>query len=147
LRAHATVSRTLEAELITEQNISLAAYDVLVQLVEAEGYRLRMTELAEAVLLSRSGVTRLVDRLERDGLVVRERVAGDGRGITATMTAAGFERLKRASRTHLSGITAHFVEVLDPAALTAFGESCLRLAEAENGAEVDALPEQFVVAD
>lgn len=147
LRAHATISRTLEAELIAEQNISLAAYDVLVQLVEADGYRLRMTELADAVLLSRSGVTRLVDRLERDGLVVRERVAGDGRGITATLSNAGFERLKRASRTHLSGITSHFVEVLGPEELTAFGQSCMKLAEETATAEVDALPEQFVVAD
>src|SRR4051812_41036011 len=71
LRAHATITRALENELEAEQKLSLASYDVLVQLAEAPNRRLRMTELADAVLLSRSGVTRLVDRLERVGLVAR----------------------------------------------------------------------------
>ncbi|MBA3907867.1 MAG: MarR family transcriptional regulator, partial [Pseudonocardiales bacterium] len=74
LRAHAVITRTLEAELLAEQDLSLAAYDVLVQLAEAPAHRLRMTELAERVLLSRSGVTRLVDRLEKLGLVARSPV-------------------------------------------------------------------------
>src|ERR1044072_5936908 len=67
LRAHARISRLLEAELVAERNLSLGAYDVLVQLAEAPQRRLRMAELADAVLLSRSGVTRLVDRLEGGG--------------------------------------------------------------------------------
>jgi DNA-binding MarR family transcriptional regulator len=112
LRAHATVSRALEAELVAEEQLSLAAYDVLVQLVEAPGHRLRMTELADAVLLSRSGVTRLVDRLERAGLVSRCPVAGDGRGVAAEITEAGVNRLRVASRTHLTGVMRHFVEPL-----------------------------------
>ncbi len=89
LRAHATITKTLEAELEIEQQLSLAAYDVLVQLSEAPERRLRMTELADAVLLSRSGVTRLVDRLEKVGLVARSRVADDGRGVAAELTEAG----------------------------------------------------------
>ncbi|WP_308257728.1 MarR family winged helix-turn-helix transcriptional regulator [Pseudonocardia lacus] len=113
LRAHALVIRALETELIAEQNISLAAYDVLVQLVEAPGHRLRMTELADAVLLSRSGVTRLVDRLEKAGLVSRCPVAGDGRGVAAEITEAGVNRLRTASRTHLTGVMRHFVDPLD----------------------------------
>ncbi len=112
LRAHATITRALEAELLAEQQLSLAAYDVLVQLVEAPGRRLRMTELADAVLLSRSGVTRLVDRLEKAGLVSRCPVAGDGRGVAAELTEAGLNRLRTASRTHLSGVMRHFVEPL-----------------------------------
>jgi DNA-binding MarR family transcriptional regulator len=112
LRAHATVSRVLEAELVAEERLSLAAYDVLVQLVEAPGHRLRMTELAEAVLLSRSGVTRLVDRLEKAGLVSRCPVAGDGRGVAAELTEAGLNRLRVASRTHLTGVMRHFIEPL-----------------------------------
>src|SRR5689334_17250773 len=64
LRAHARITRLLEAELVAERNLSLGGYDVLVQLAEAPQRRLRMAELADAVLLSRSGVTRLVDRLE-----------------------------------------------------------------------------------
>ncbi len=113
LRAHATIIRELESELVAEQRLSLAAYDVLVQLAEAPERRLRMTELADAVLLSRSGVTRLVDRLERAGLVTRARVADDGRGVAAQLTDAGFHRLRTASRTHLAGVHEHFAARLD----------------------------------
>ncbi len=129
LRAHARITRTLEAELIAEQRLSLAAYDVLVQLAEAPQHRLRMTELADAVLLSRSGVTRLVDRLERAGLVGRERADGDGRGIVAVLTPAGLERLRMASGTHLAGVAKHFAEGFEDAELGAFGLTCRRLAE------------------
>lgn len=113
LRAHATITRVLEAELLAEQDLSLAAYDVLVQLAEAPERRLRMTELADAVLLSRSGVTRLVDRMERAGLVERSRVTGDGRGVAAELTEEGLQRLRVASRTHLAGVLRHFVARLD----------------------------------
>lgn len=129
LRAHARITRTLEAELIAEQRLSLAAYDVLVQLAEAPQRRLRMTELADAVLLSRSGVTRLVDRLERSGLVGRERADGDGRGIVAVLTQAGVERLRIASGTHLAGVARHFAEGFGGEELEAFGVTCLRLAD------------------
>jgi DNA-binding MarR family transcriptional regulator len=119
LRAHATITRALESELVAEQDLSLAAYDVLVQLAEAPDRRLRMTELADAVLLSRSGVTRLVDRMERAGLVERTRVAGDGRGVAAELTDEGFQRLRVASRTHLAGVLRHFVARLGPEDLCA----------------------------
>lgn len=114
LRAHATITRALEAELEAEQQLSLAAYDVLVQLAEAPQRRLRMTELADAVLLSRSGVTRLVDRLERVALVRRGPVETDGRGVAAEITEAGLTRLRTASRTHLAGVVRHFAARLDP---------------------------------
>lgn len=119
LRAHATVTRALEAELVAEQRLSLAAYDVLVQLAEAPQRTLRMTELAEAVLLSRSGVTRVVDRLERAGLVRRSPVVGDGRGVAAELTGAGMDRLRTAARTHLAGVVQHFVDRLDEDELAA----------------------------
>jgi DNA-binding MarR family transcriptional regulator len=109
LRAHAYISRVLEAELLADQELSLASYDVLVQLAEAPERRLRMTELAAAVLLSRSGVTRLVDRLEKVGLVARCRVASDGRGVAAELTPAGLIRLRNAAPTHLAGVVRHFV--------------------------------------
>src|SRR5919197_2221970 len=108
LTAHARVLRNLEAELLTDQRLSLVSYDVLVQLAEAPGRCLRMAELADRVLLSRSGVTRLVDRLERAGLVTRQRVAADGRGVIAELTTEGLDRLRAASRTHLAGIARHF---------------------------------------
>lgn len=117
LRAHATITKALEAELEIEQQLSLAAYDVLVQLSEAPERRLRMTELADAVLLSRSGVTRLVDRLEKVGLVTRSRVVDDGRGVAAELTEQGLNRLRTAATTHLRGIRDHFAEHLDDADL------------------------------
>jgi DNA-binding MarR family transcriptional regulator len=128
LRAHAVVTRALEAELLAAEDLSLAAYDVLVQLVEAPQRRLRMTELADAVLLSRSGVTRLVDRLEQSGLVHRCRVEGDGRGVAAELTDAGLARLRAASRTHLAGVARHFAARLDDDDLAALERISRRLA-------------------
>ena len=137
LRAHAHLTRVLESELLAGQRLSLASYDVLVQLAEAPGQRLRMTELADAVLLSRSGVTRLVDRLEKGGLVTRARVDSDGRGVVAILTQQGFERLKGATGTHLTGVARHFASPLNDAELTAFGRTCERLAETELPGESD----------
>jgi DNA-binding MarR family transcriptional regulator len=131
LRAHAKVTRTLEAELLTGQRLSLGAYDVLAQLSEASDQRLRMAELAEAVLLSRSGVTRLVDRLERAGLVTRERVDGDGRGVVARLTTAGAIRLSTVSKTHLTGIAQHFVKLLNEQELAGLMVLCDRISEAQ----------------
>jgi DNA-binding MarR family transcriptional regulator len=128
LRAHAVLTRVLETELLAEQDLSLAAYDVLVQLAEAPEHRLRMTELADAVLLSRSGVTRLVDRLERGGLVSRCPVENDGRGVAAQLTDAGLSRLRVASRTHLAGVARHFAARLDAEDRTALERISRRLA-------------------
>lgn len=121
LRAHASVTRALERELVAEQRLSLAAYDVLVQLAEAPGRELRMTDLAEAVLLSRSGVTRLVDRLEQAGLVARQRTTADGRGVVAVLTEAGLDRLREAAVTHLDGVVRHFTARLRPDQLADLG--------------------------
>lgn len=107
LRAHATLVRRLENELVAEHDLPLASYDVLVQLSEAPSQRLRMTELAERVLLSRSGLTRLVDRLERDGLVERQACPQDARGTLAVLTASGLGQLRGAWPTHLRGVAAH----------------------------------------
>jgi DNA-binding MarR family transcriptional regulator len=107
LRTHAHILRQLESDLVREQQLPLASYDVLVQLVEAPDRRLRMTELAEKVLISRSGLTRLVDRLAREGLVVREACESDARGLFAVLTPAGYERLRVASTTHLRGVEEH----------------------------------------
>ncbi|MEV4318625.1 MarR family transcriptional regulator [Actinocrispum sp. NPDC049592] len=132
LRSHAKVTRCLEAELLAEQRLSLGAYDVLAQLAEAADQRLRMAELAEAVLLSRSGVTRLVDRLERAGLVIRERVDGDGRGVVARLTPAGANRLGTAAKTHLAGVVQHFVTLLTEEELATIGALCERIAQAQH---------------
>jgi DNA-binding MarR family transcriptional regulator len=127
LRAHAHVVRRLESELVAAGELPLASYDVLVQLTEAPLRRLRMTELADRVLLSRSGLTRLVDRLEREGLVRREPCLDDARGLYAVATDEGVERLRRASRVHLDGVRRHFVDRFQAEELAALGELLARL--------------------
>jgi DNA-binding MarR family transcriptional regulator len=104
LRAHAQITRTLEADLLAEHDLPLPSYEVLLHLAESANRRLRMTELADRVLLSRSGLTRLVDRLEREGLVERSACPNDARGTNAVLTDAGLERLRSAAPTHLRGI-------------------------------------------
>ncbi|WP_322759638.1 MarR family winged helix-turn-helix transcriptional regulator [Frankia sp. Cr2] len=114
LRAHSYVIRQLESDLEAEHHLPLASFDVLVQLSEAPDGALRMNELAEAVLLSRSGLTRLVDRLERDGLVARRSCPSDARGTLATLTPEGRKRLRAASRTHLAGVSKHVTSHFSP---------------------------------
>jgi DNA-binding MarR family transcriptional regulator len=114
LRAHAAVTRVLGRELEAETSLPLSWYDVLLQLAEAPKHRLRMAQLAENVLLSRSGLTRLVDRLEDEGLVRREPSPGDARGTYTVLTRSGMRRLREAAPIHLAGIQrtwlAHFSE-------------------------------------
>jgi DNA-binding MarR family transcriptional regulator len=112
LEAHARILEVLARELREEESLPLAWYDVLVQLQEAPDGRLRMQELAEAVLLSKSGLTRLVDRMERMGLVRRAACPDDRRGILAELTEAGLDTLRRTSSTHLRGVEEHFASHL-----------------------------------
>jgi DNA-binding MarR family transcriptional regulator len=107
LFAHAAVMRVLDDELETEQGIPLSYFDVLIQLWRADG-RLRMSDLADAVLLSRSGLTRLVDRMARDGLVRREPCPTDRRALYAVLTREGKKALQKALPVHLRGIADHF---------------------------------------
>ena len=87
--------RRLERDLLAEAELPLGWYDVLLQLAEAPERRLRMAELADRVLLSRSGLTRLVDRLAAEGLVTREPFPDDARGPYTVLTDAGLDRLRR----------------------------------------------------
>lgn len=112
LRAHAEIVGHLDEELQTEHGLALTSYEVLLHLAEAPGKRLRMSELATSLLLSQSGVTRLVDRLERDGLVRRERCEEDGRGFFAVLTPAGLARFEAARPTHLAGVRRRFLDQL-----------------------------------
>jgi DNA-binding MarR family transcriptional regulator len=130
LRAHATVIRALEAELVAEKQVPLGWYDVLVQLVEAPGRRLRMTELADRVLLSRSGVTRLVDRMVRAGLIRRVPCEDDLRGTYAEVTREGVEALRAAAPVHLAGIATHVTSLLEPAELAALGAAMEKISRA-----------------
>ena len=128
LRAHARVVRELERELNAEQGLALTDYDVLVQLAGVEGRRLRMSELADRLLLSRSGVTRLVDRLVGAGLVERMTCDDDRRGQWASLTDAGLRRLRDASPTHLRGIAEHFLDRLSAEELRAIEGALERVA-------------------
>ena len=107
LTAHARITASLGAELEEAGEIPLTWYDVLVQLGEGGG-RLRMQDLAHSVLLSKSGLTRLVDRMEAEGLVRREQCPSDKRGMLAVITPAGTAALRRAAPVHLAGIERHF---------------------------------------
>jgi len=110
LYAHARVRRQLERELQAEQAMGLGEYEVLLTLAYSDARRLRMSELADRLALSRSGATRLVDRLEGDRLVERMSCESDRRGQWARLTESGMERLRKASPTHLRGIGEHFLD-------------------------------------
>lgn len=124
LTAHALVSRRLDDDLRAEHQMTLAEYAALLQLAESPGRRLRMNQLADGIVLSRSGVTRLIDRLEADGLVARSHCASDGRGAEAVLTDQGLSRLRQASRTHLRGIEAYFLGIVQPVDLDVIERSC-----------------------
>jgi DNA-binding MarR family transcriptional regulator len=121
--AHARVSRRLDDELRAAHDLSFAEYDALVTIATAPGRRIRMRQLADQVLLSKSGVTRLIDRLVADGLVARDACVTDARGAEAVLSEAGLARLRAASSTHLRGIADHFLEVLDDGQLAEIGRA------------------------
>jgi DNA-binding MarR family transcriptional regulator len=113
LETHAAVTELLARELVAERGLPLSRYDVLLNLAEAPGGRLRMQELSESVLLSKSGLSRLVDRMEEAGLVRRERCEDDRRGWFTVLTERGRSALRRAAPIHLRGIQEHFARHLD----------------------------------
>jgi DNA-binding MarR family transcriptional regulator len=122
MRAHAALTRRLEAELQDAAGVSLADYEALLQLALAGG-RLRMNELADRLLLTRSGASRLVDRMAHDGYITRHKCATDARGAFAVLTDAGHERLSRARPTARRGISEHFLAVLPARDRAAFVRS------------------------
>ncbi|MFN8619184.1 MAG: MarR family transcriptional regulator [Chloroflexota bacterium] len=130
LFAQAAVLRELETELMADEQISLAEYDALTQLAAPEDRRLRMSELAERLVISRSGVTRLVDRLEAQGLVVRSQCAPDGRGAYAVLTTAGLARLRAAVPTHLRHVDEHFLSLVTPEQLAVIEQAMTTVAQA-----------------
>ncbi len=114
VRVHAALARELDAELDAEHGLPLSSYEVLRSLSRMPAGRMRMAELAEHVLLSRSGMTRLIDRLEREGLVARSTCDKDGRGCYAVLTDHGREKVEHARGTHIAvvreGFLRHFSE-------------------------------------
>jgi DNA-binding MarR family transcriptional regulator len=125
--AHSRLFRALDEQMSAEHGRSLGDYDVLVQLASAPGQSLRMCDLASAVLLSPSGLSRRVERLERDGLVERRRAEGDGRNIEATLTSAGRRLFRRLQTTHHEGIKELFADEFSDGELDALSELLGRL--------------------
>jgi len=112
IRAHSSIVKELDAELQAAHRLPLSSFDVLAQLSVAPNGRMQMSELAEAVHLSRSGLTRMVDRLERQGLLERHKGERDPRQVFACITKAGLERLAETTSTHLAGVRRMFLERL-----------------------------------
>ena len=109
LRVHATLVRDLDDELRERHGLPLSSYDVLAQLARTDDGRMRMAQLADAVLLSRSGLTRLVARLTDQGLIERIGCEQDARGAFAAITEAGRARLDEARETHRAGVRRRFL--------------------------------------
>src|SRR6059058_4277488 len=112
LRAHATLMRRLDRDLEGETGLALADFDVLAQLAEAHG-ELRMTELADRALISRSGMSRRVARLADEGLVHRDKAGTDGRGVVVALTETGIARLAETAPVHARGVLNLFITQLD----------------------------------
>lgn len=129
LLAHSAVIRAIEADLSRERLIPLAWYDVLLELNAAPDRRLRMSELGERVVLSRSRVSRLVDELERLGHVERIPDERDGRASLAVLTATGRAELKRTAPRYLDGIERHFTSLLSDRERTVVASALGKVAE------------------
>jgi len=145
LEAHTTVTELLEHELVTERGLPLNRYDVLLNLAEAPEGRLRMQELSASVLLSKSGLSRLVDRMVEAGLVRRERCEDDRRGWFAVLTDQGRSALRRAAPIHLRGIHEHFTRHLDPEEVKALTTALTKVVDAARATAVLTGPEPRVL--
>ena len=128
LHAHASLVRQLDADLIAAHGMSVSAFEVLTRLAATELGRLRMTELAELVLLSPSGLSRLVDRLEADKMIERVACETDGRAVNATITDLGRARLAEARETHFEGIRRVFLDHFSEAEVRQLADFWVRVA-------------------
>lgn len=127
LRAHAAITRELSAQLQRRHGLTLNDYEVLVHLARAEGGRMRRVDLAESVILTASGITRLLDGLERSGFVCKETCAADRRVSYAKLTPAGVAKLGEAGESHLADVDEFFLARYSGSELTTLGELLARL--------------------
>jgi DNA-binding MarR family transcriptional regulator len=135
ITAHAIVINLIEQDLTEAQQLPLSSYDVLLALVNAPNRRLRMHELAQAVVLSRSGLTRLVDRLEHEGLLTRERSGPDRRATYAVLTLKGFRAFRHAWPIYANGIFKYFIQHLTPQEVGTLTQMLQRVQVAERHAK------------
>jgi DNA-binding MarR family transcriptional regulator len=110
LQSHASILRVLDADLVAEQGITTRDYEVLLYLAQADDRRLPMSALAESTMLTRSGITRLVDGLVTAGLIERVSCQSDARVSYAQLTDTGYEKLRECGCTHVAGIRRLFLE-------------------------------------
>lgn len=129
--AYSTITRELEAQMLARHGLTLSGYDALVQLSQADDDGMRNIELANTVLLTRSGVTRLVEGLEAQGLVTRCSCAEDRRGTQVCLTDQGRERLAEASETHVEGVRELFLGRFGPDERRMLDELLCRMPGAE----------------
>jgi DNA-binding MarR family transcriptional regulator len=127
LRSHAAITRQLNVDLLTAHGLTLNDYEVLLHLSSAEGGMMRRVDLAESVLLTASGITRLLDGLERAGYDEKARCASDARVSYAKLTDEGRELLRAASTTHLAGIEELFTSRFSAEELESLGSLIARL--------------------
>ena len=138
IRAHAGLTRQLNAQLTVDHGLTLSDFEVLVRLSRADDRRMRRVDLADQVLLSASGVTRLLDGLERQGLVERASCASDRRVVYAVLTDEGLDRLRNAATSHFAQIDALLGARLDADELESLTGLLDRLGESE--ATLDCTP-------
>jgi DNA-binding MarR family transcriptional regulator len=135
LRVHTALVKALDAELTAAHDLPLSSYEVLITLDSAPNRKRRMAELADSTLLSRSGMTRLVDRLEDKGLLERDTCTDDGRGCFAVLTEKGAALLRDARPTHLDGVRERFLAHFSEDELVVLGDFWERVLPGAAGSE------------
>lgn len=135
-RAVLVIPRVLDADLLQNEGLNVTEYNVLMNLSEAPEQSLRMSELANYCSITVSGLTRVVERLERQGLVERVRAASDGRGQVAVLTPDGLARLKKAWPVHLASVRRNVVDHLGGLDLKKLAEALTEVASVELGPPV-----------
>ncbi len=134
LRAHASATRQLSAQLLADHGLTISDYEALLRLVRAPDRKMRRVDLAEQVLLTASGITRLLDGLERSGLVERGPCGSDRRVVYAVLTDAGVQKVNEASASHFAQIDQLFAEHFDEGELADLGEMLSRVADGVSAA-------------
>ena len=130
ISAWTLLNHQLNADLQIQHGLTIADYEILVRLSETEGRRMRMSELAEATLASRSRLSHQVGRMETAGLLAREECTEDRRGSFAVLTDAGWQALVAAAPTHVTGVRANLVDVLTKSEFKALGDACQKVTAA-----------------
>ena len=138
LQSHASILRVLDAELVAEHGMTTRDYEVLLYLSQADGHHLPMSALAESTMLTRSGITRLVDGLVEAGWIERVACPNDARVSYAQLTERGYEKLRDAGCTHVASIRRLFLESFSPDEIQQLASLLSRLPGAQPGRQCTA---------